>query len=335
MSQRRVLQAVQAKQAFLLTAHVNADADAIGSEIALARGLRWLGKRAEILNHDPLPRVLRFLDFPPRNGLFQRSWRRARPDVRAYEVLVVMDCGDLERTGLFSRGYAPPLIINIDHHATNRQFGDINWVSAEAAATAEMIHALLKALRVPITPEIATALYTALVAETGSFRYSNTTPRIFRLAAELAGHGAEPWRVAQSLYEENSPARLRLLSALLRRMARTPDGTVAWVTLTRALLRQTGATQEDAEEFVNFPRSLEGAEAAVLIREVAPRSYKMSLRSKGRVDVAAVAERFGGGGHRAAAGCRLEGPLSAVTRTIIQAVQRETRTRHGRRAEHQ
>lgn len=332
MSQRRVLQAVRAKQTFLLTGHVNADADVIGSEIALARGLRWLGKRAEILNHDPLPRVLQFLDAPPKHGLFQR---RARPKIRDYEVLVVMDCGDLERTGLFSRGHAPPLIINIDHHATNRRFGDINWVSVEAAATGEMIHTLLKALRVPITPEIATALYTALVTETGSFRYSNTTPRIFRLAAELAGHGVQPWRVAQSLYEQNSPARLRLLSVLLRQMARTPDGTVAWVTLTRARLRQSGATQEDAEEFVNFPRSLEGAEVAVLIREVGPRSYKMSLRSKGRVDVAALAEQFGGGGHRNAAGCRLDGPLGAVTRTIIHAIQRETRTLHGRRVEHQ
>lgn len=331
MSRRQVVEAIQARSSFVLTAHVNADADAIGSEVALALGLRWLGKRVEILNYDPLPRVLRFLSH---NGLVRAPRRPLRaPSNR--DALIVIDCGDLDRTGLFTRANAPPLIVNIDHHVTNRRFGHINWVVAEAAASGELIYALLRSLEVPIGPEMATALYTTLVTETGSFRYSNTTPRTFRLAAELARRGAEPWRVAQALYEQNSPARLRLLSELLRRIERTSDGTVAWLTLTQALLRRTGATPEDAEEFVNFPRSLEGAEAAVLIREETPRSYKMSLRSKGRVDVAAIAQRFGGGGHRNAAGCRLEGSRTEVTRALIQAIQREARKRYGRRPQHQ
>jgi len=221
--------------------------------------------------------------------------------------------------------WRPPLIVNIDHHITNKQFGQINWVEPDASATAEMIAVLLGDMRVPLTKDIALCLYTALMTETGSFRYSNTTPAVFRLAAELADLGVQPAWVSQKIYERNTVSRLKLLGALLERMALNADRTVAWVTIPAELFERTGTTAEDAEDFVNYPRSLAETEVAILMRDAEPGHVKVSFRASGDVDVAAIAAQFGGGGHRKAAGCTVAGALAAVQPRVLEAAERAVR----------
>ena len=301
----------------LISTHVSPEGDALGSALALAHALRGMGKETLVVNRDPVPRLL---DFLPAGGLFRQV---SRPD-KGYELLVVVDCGDLERTALFNE-WRPPLIVNIDHHITNKQFGQINWVEPDASATAEMIAVLLGDMRVPLTKDIALCLYTALMTETGSFRYSNTTPAVFRLAAELADLGVQPAWVSQKIYERNTVSRLKLLGALLERMELNSDRTVAWVTIPSELFGRTGTTAEDAEDFVNYPRSLTETEVAILLRDAEPGRVKVSFRASGNVDVAAIAAQFGGGGHRKAAGCTVAGTLDAVRSKIIDAAERAVR----------
>ena len=325
MSQQAVQEALLRHRRCLVSTHVSPEGDALGSALALAHALRGMGKEALVVNRDPIPRLL---DFLPSDGLF-RQVSRVDGD---YDLLVVVDCGDLERTGLFDT-QRPPLLINIDHHVTNRQFGQINWVEPEASATAQMIAGLLAAMRAPMTMEIALCLYTALMTETGSFKYSNTTPRVFRLAAELAERGVQPAWVASQIYERNTLSRLKLLGALLERLEMNSDRTVAWVTIPAELFARTGTTAEDAEDFVNYPRSLAQTQVAVLIRDAEPGRVKVSFRASGDVDVAAVAAQFGGGGHRKAAGCTVAGTIETVRPQVIAAAERAVRQAARQRGE--
>lgn len=315
MSRERIVDAIEKNRSFLITAHVNPEGDAIGSALALALSLEQMGKKAEVVNRDPLPRQLQFL---PAGSLFAQ--RDEVPEGR--DVLFVVDCGDLGRTG-FCNGRRPPvkLLINIDHHMTNKNFGDINWIEEKACATAELIYDLICVLPVTMTPDIALCLYTSILSETGSFRYSNTTPRALRIAAELIEEGVDPWMVARKLYECNSLARLRLLGELLLGIHKTPDGRVAWIVVTQELYRKTETSAEDTEDAVAYPRSLEGVEVALLFREIGQNSFKISLRSRGRVNVAEIAARFGGGGHAYAAGCTVSGSLEGVQKTVVDAVE--------------
>jgi phosphoesterase RecJ-like protein len=301
----------------LISTHVNPEGDALGSALALAHALRGMGKEALVVNRDPVPRLL---DFLPAKGLFRQV---DRPE-EGFELLVVVDCGDLERTALFNER-RPPLIINIDHHLTNKRFGQINWVEPDAAATAEMIAVLLGDMHVAVTKEIAVCLYTALMTETGSFKYSNTTPAVFQLAAELADRGVQPAVVAQKIYERNTVNRLKLLGAVLDRMELSADRTVAWVTIPAELFARTGTTAEDTEDFVNYPRSLTETEVAILLRDAEPGRVKASFRASGQVDVSAIAALFGGGGHRKAAGCTVAGTLDSVRPKIVEAAERAVR----------
>lgn len=316
-NRQAVQAALERHRRCLISTHASPEGDALGSALALAHALRGMGKEALVINRDPVPRLL---DFLPAEGLFRQVERPAE----GYELLVVVDCGDLERTALFKE-QRPPLIINIDHHVTNKRFGQINWVEPDAAATGEMIAVLLGDMHIAMTKEIAVCLYTALMTETGSFKYSNTTPAVFRLAADLADRGVRPAWVAQKIYERNTVNRLKLLGALLERMELSADRTVAWVTIPAELFARTGTTAEDTEDFVNFPRSLTETEVAILMRDAEPGRVKISFRASGDVDVSAIASQFGGGGHRKAAGCSVAGTLDDVRPKIIEAAEQAVR----------
>jgi phosphoesterase RecJ-like protein len=262
-----------------------------------------------------------YLDFLPVQGVVLR--RETLPP--SYDVLAIVDCGDLGRTGMFD--HTPPpvkLVVNIDHHVTNRGFGGLNWIEPDATASGQMVYELIRAWGLPISREIALCLYTTLLTETGSFRYSNTKPATLRMAADLLECGVQAAAVSQAIYDRNSPGRLKLLGELLRGMERHPGGKIAWVTVTQDIFRATGTSPEDTEEMVNYPRSLKGVEVAVLFREVNATQYKVSLRSQGRVNVANVAETFGGGGHRNAAGCTVQGDLADVKGRVLNAVEAAT-----------
>jgi len=313
-----VVEAMKPYQTFCVSTHINPEGDALGSAIGLALALRSAGKEADVVLRDPVPA---YLDFLPFQGVV--SQHPALP--RAYDVLAVVDCGDLERTGLFTQ--APPpvkAVVNIDHHMTNREFGTVNWIVPDATASGQMVYELIQAWGVPLSRDIAVCLYTTLLTETGCFRYSNTTPGTFRIAADLLECGVDSAKVARALYERSSPGRLQLLGEVLRGLGRHPNGKIAWVTVTQALFRATGTSPEDTEDMVNYPRSLNGVEVAVLFRELSSTQYKISLRSQGRVNVAAIAEGFGGGGHRNAAGCVAQGDLESVRARVLSAVEAAT-----------
>lgn len=323
MTINRIVDEIRKNRIFAVTAHINPEGDAIGSELALAIALRQLGKEADVINFDPIPHQLRFLPY-------DRVIKDRREITRAFDVLFVLDCGDLERTSLFNDGPPSiPIVINIDHHLTNRKFGHINWVDEDAAATGELIYYLLDSLGLNITPDIAVCLYTTLLTETGNFSYSNTSSKVLQIAADLINKGADPWKIAGAL-GENSPERLRLLGELLIKMERSRDGKIAWFTITNELYESTKTSAEDTENLINYPRSLSGVEVALLFREVSPDSYKVSLRSKGSINVAEIASKFKGGGHRNAAGCLVKGQLNAVREMVIQEIELAVNPHHNK-----
>jgi phosphoesterase RecJ-like protein len=235
------------------------------------------------------------------------------------ELAVLTDCPNPDRTeGLLAQArQAGAGIINIDHHHDNRRYGDINWIEPTAAATGEMIHSLLVALGAPITRGVATNLFTAIHTDTGSFRYSNVTPETFRIASALVSAGADPAFVANQLYERRPAEALRLLGEVLTRVEISPDGQVSWLALPASAAPEAFI---EAEDLVNYPRSVASVRVACLLRE-RDGLVKVSLRGKGDVDVSRIAARFGGGGHPNAAGCTVPGPLAPATQSVLAAVR--------------
>jgi phosphoesterase RecJ-like protein len=309
-----VVAAVAAGRQVLLFAHVYPDGDVLGSQLGLGLALRAGGRSVTFACADPVPESLRFL---PGAGEVQQ-WRSGRD---GFDLVVTLDCPDPARLGGLLAGARHPgaRVLNVDHHGDNRRYGDVNWIDPGAAATGEMVHDLLEAARLPITPEIAVNLYTAIVTDTGSFRYSNTTPKTLRAAARLVELGADPAQVATAIYETRHLGGLRMLGQLLQQVEADADGTVAWLAIDRA--QAASPDLPEGEEFVNYPRSLSTAKVAVLFREL-PDAIKVSLRAKGEVDVARIAARLGGGGHPNAAGVILPGGLEDAKATVLAAVRR-------------
>lgn len=303
---------VRAGQRFLLLAHLYPDGDVLGSQLGLGLALREAGRRADFACSHPVPEPFHFL---PGAGEIQQ-WKEGRGD---YEVVVTLDCPDPSRVGGLLEGCRQPgtRVLNIDHHGDNRRYGDVNWIEPSASATGEMVYDLLEAMGVPVTAEVAVNLYTAIVTDTGSFRYSNTSPKTFRIAARLVEAGARPADVALRLYETRHLAGLHLLGRILQQVETSPDGTIAWVVIDQSQTESPDLLE--AEDFITYPRSLHTAKVAVLFRELAG-AVKVSLRAKGEVDVARIAARFGGGGHPNAAGVVLKGDLAQAKGLVLGAV---------------
>jgi phosphoesterase RecJ-like protein len=276
--------------------------------------LEKLGKTVTAHNLDPVPEIYRFL---PQN---QRI-KIGKPVHGRYDAFIVVDA-DPPRTGLFDETYPADLLINIDHHITNPLAWPLTWMDANASATGEMIVTLIKELGVKIDRDIALCLYTAIFTDTGSFRYSNTTPESMKISAALLEAGADPWLVTENVYESFSYTRLKLLGEVIANMERSADGRTAWVVVTDELYRRTNTTAEDTDNFVNFVRSAKGVEVAVLMRQTGSAQYKISMRSKGRVDLTVLAQSFGGGGHKNAAGGVLDGALDEVKKRVIGEVEK-------------
>lgn len=302
------------KQRFLIACHENPEGDAIGSELALALALRKMGKVATVLNADPVPWNLMFL--PGADTVVRDE------DGSRYEVAVVVDCGSPERTGSVQAELRkPPLMVNIDHHRTNGCRGDHCLVDPEAAATGMLIYRVLDAMGSEIDYDVAVNIYVAILTDTGSFHYSNTSPEAFRIAGEMVRRGIDPWDVAEKVYESRSADRLRLLGRVLASLEIGAGGKVASITTMKKDLADFSAGKDALEGFINYPRSVIGVEIAVSFREEGEREFRVSFRSKGRVDVSAVAQSFGGGGHRNAAGCTVRGSLSDVKEKVFAALE--------------
>jgi phosphoesterase RecJ-like protein len=305
--------AVLQRQRFVIASHSRPDGDAIGSELAMRFALHELGKTVTVVARDPAP--VQFQVFPGVSEIELTTEVRGE-----FDAAIIMECGDLSRTGLL--GLDRYFVINIDHHIGNTGYGALNWYDETAAACGEMVHDVIVALGVPLTPEIATHLYIAILTDTGGFHFSHITPRTFEICRRCVEAGARPEAIARAVYDSNSIGRLRLMGAVLHGLEFEAGGRAAFATLSLDLMRDTGATPDDADGLINIPLTVKDIQTVVFFKEVSPGTYRISLRSKGDVDVNRVAGAFGGGGHRNAAGCTLSGPLPEVRRTLTAELLR-------------
>ena len=300
---------------FLVTSHVRLDGDAVGSELALYEALRGLGKEAVVYNQDRTPRMYAFL---PDAGVIVN---RLGP-LEGFDAVFVLDCSEIERVG----DEAPRIagirqIVNIDHHISNDRYGHLTLTDPEASSTGEMVYRLLDGMGIEITKDMAVNLYTAILTDTGAFRYSNTGPGTFAVAGRLLEKGADPAWIAQQVYETFPAVKIRLLARALTTLEFDWQGRIAALTVTKKMLDEAGAEWEHTEGFVEYPRAVEGVQVAAFLSEIGDGLYKVSLRSKGRFSVEAVARKFGGGGHINAAACRIQGDADTVKKRLFDAIK--------------
>lgn len=311
-----VLDAIRQRDSFLVTSHARPDGDAVGSILALWMTLKQMGKQAEMMLYDCVPMIYRTLPDACRIRTAPSLSNSFHP-----QAVVLLECDSVARSRL--RGIDKSFLINIDHHATGRSFADVNWIHTEASAVAELVYRLAVSAGVSISPEMATCLYTALLSDTGSFCYAGTNARTFELARDLVKLGACPARIAQDVYFSNPASKMRLLGAALTTLKR--EGRIAWLWVTHSDMVRLGAAEEDCEGIVNYAIGISGVDVAVFLRELPDHRVRLSLRSKNNVNVAEVAERFGGGGHENASGCTLEGPLHSATDRALDALRSHLR----------
>lgn len=307
-------QAIRESQSIVLACHVNPDGDALGSMLGLARGLLPLGKDITILSQDGVPETLKFL--PGSSSVSLTS------SLSTFDLAIVLDSGDLARVGdkvvpVIQRAAR---IIDVDHHVSSGAFGDIRVVHSQAASTSEIVYALLLELGLPVTKEVATSLFTGVITDTGSFRFQNVTPNTFRIAAALLEHGAPPAYISEHVFENRTFAATAILGCALATMKQYADGKLVTAVVSSDDFNRLSARDVDTEGIVNYVRGVRGANAGVLFREVGDGTIRVSLRARDNVDVAAIASRFGGGGHRMASGCTIKGSVADAEQAIVSAI---------------
>jgi len=307
-----VLRQIEQRERFVLTSHARPDGDAVGSALACSQVLRAMGKQADVVLHDGVPRIYRSLPFA--DQVVQSNRVNG-----SYEAAIILECDSIHRTRI--EGLEDRFLISIDHHVSGRPFAHVNWIDPQAVATAEMVFRLGRKAGVKISPEMATCLYTALMTDTGSFMFQGTNENTFALARELVLAGADPAHCAQGIYFAHSPAKIRLLGEALRNLKLEDE--LAYVLVTQEQMELCGAKEEDCEGLVNYVLSIGGVEVAIFFRELIEGRFRVSLRSKGNLDVARVAERFGGGGHECASGCSVSGPLTNAVQSILSQIRRD------------
>ena len=306
-----VVSALRAAPSVAVLSHINPEGDAIGATLGAALALREAGKVTAAYNASPLPPGL--VSLPGADTLL-----REVPIRTPYACYLVLDTSDLTRTGgLLDSRPGHGVVVNVDHHAGNTRFGKVNWVDPEASSAGEMVYRILRHGGFPLSKIVATNLYVAIQTDTGSFQYGNTTPAALRAAADLVECGAAVEQIAAGLYENHDPREWRLLSEALATLQVSGDGRLAWIEVTLAAQQRAGIGLEATEGFINYARAVRGVRIAMAFKEVSPTEVKVSLRSGELVDVARLAEAFGGGGHRNAAGCTLRAPLAEAKARIL------------------
>lgn len=313
---QQLLSALRNAHSVCVTGHVRPDGDCIGSQLGLAIALRNAGKEVVAWNEDVLPRKLAFLD--P-----DRLLSQPKPG-RTFDVVVATDCASLERLGAVADAITQRgILLNIDHHTSNTLYGDVNWIDPTAPATGELILSLLKENDWPVTPTIADCLFAAISTDTGSFRYASTRPETFCAAAELVRYGANLARIGHEIYDSHPISRFRLLRHVYREAKLTHQDRIAYFWLRKGDFGRFGAGREESEGLIDHIRSIESVIVACVFEEVEEGQVRISFRSKSdSVDVNAIAQQFGGGGHPAAAGARIPGTRLAVQRRVLRALRR-------------
>lgn len=305
----QVVELIENKHNFAITTHVRPDGDGIGSSLGLCWLLRSLGKTAEVIVRDSIP--VSYAQLPGADEI-----RIVSEIDKEYDAIFVIECSDVKRPGI--RNLDNEFTVNIDHHSTCEHFGTINWIDATASAVGEMIYNLCKAIGGRISKEIAECVYMALVTDTGSFHFPNTTDRTLKVASELVKVGVKPAYISEVVYNSYPWSRIELMRQVLDTVKRDESGKVAWMRQTIEMAEKAASVDGDNNGFVNIPLAAREVEAVLYMRETAPNVYRVSLRSKGDINVARVAEKFGGGGHKNASGCRVEGVWDKVEREILK-----------------
>ncbi|MEQ1643987.1 MAG: bifunctional oligoribonuclease/PAP phosphatase NrnA [Pyrinomonadaceae bacterium] len=307
----QVVELIENKNVFAITTHVKPDGDGVGSSLGLCWLLRSLGKEAEVIVHGDVPPAYRSL--PGADEIRDVSYVNGK-----YDAVFVIECSDITRPGI--EGLSSQFTVNIDHHATCEHFGTINWIDSTASAVGEMIYNLCKAIGGRITKEIAECVYLALVTDTGSFHFPNTSDRTLKVASELIKAGARPAKIGEAVYNNYPWSRIELMRQVLGTVKRDETGRIAMLRQTLAMRDAAEAIDGDNNGFVNIPLAAKDVQAVVYMREVGPNQFRASLRSKGDINVAKVAERFGGGGHKNASGLSIDGNWDEKEREIVAAL---------------
>jgi len=310
---------LESKSHFILASHVNPEGDAVACVLAMESLLKRLGKKTIIVCEDPFPKRLGCLD--------SKRWNQVK-DIKLdpkYDALIIADCPTLERIGTTRQLInSDTTIFNIDHHVTNLRFGTFNYVQPKASACGEVVYEFFKYFKLPLTKEEAAALYVSISTDTGSFKYSNTTVGSHLIAAELIKTGIDIEAINEDLYATYSISQMKLYSRLMGRVQIDFNGQVAWVGMRRDDLRDSGATYEDAEGFIDFLKYMHEVKFAFFILETeAPNQIRVSLRAKGHRDVSKIAIHFGGGGHSKASGCIIQGTLEKASQLLLAEIKKE------------
>jgi phosphoesterase RecJ-like protein len=311
----RIADAIHARRRFVISSHARPDGDSIGSSVAMAYALRELGKDAVVVHADQAPGPL--LQFPGVPEI--RIAAEIPPDLVDCDAAIVMECGDLARTGV--NGLDRFFVINIDHHPGNSGYGQLRWFDATAAACGEMVFDLVRALGAPLTRDVATHVYLAILTDTGSFHYSSISPRTFEICRETLAAGVDPVQVARDVYDSNNMGRLKLFGSVLSAMQIDPTGRVAIVYLDHEMARSAGGTYEDTEGLINLPLTVKEILAVVFFKQIEGEEYRVSMRSKGDIDIGSIAKEFGGGGHKNAAGCSVTGAIDALQKMFVEKIE--------------
>jgi phosphoesterase RecJ-like protein len=308
---------IQTGKKFILTTHVNADGDGIGSEIALLSYLRDLGKEAHILNHSPTPENLEFLDSRGDIQLF--DGQKHGELIREADTVFILDISDWERLrdlGKLLRQISVTKIC-LDHHPLEGRFGEVDVILTDASSTGEIVYDLLTKLGVRLHGKVIEALYTAILTDTGGFRFSNTNPRAHQVCADLIARGVKPHHIYQEVYEKQPASKMRLLGQILSSLNFAKDGRLVWFAVTQEMMKATGTQPRDTEGFADFPRSIDGVELCLMFLETESGKAKISFRSKGKIIINGLANRYGGGGHPYASGALVEGNFQQVVQEVV------------------
>ncbi|MBN1363389.1 MAG: bifunctional oligoribonuclease/PAP phosphatase NrnA [Syntrophaceae bacterium] len=310
-----IIKAINEGKNFLITSHVRLDGDALGSELAVYLMLKDMDKKAVVYNKDHTPERYQFL--PAAHNIVHNI-----SDFEHYDTCFILDCSDLTRVGEEAEKIGKiEKLINIDHHVSNDGFCFLKMLDKKASSTGELVFRLMQEMRFKMTKDICTNLYAAIITDTGSFRYSSTTKETFLAAGILVGEGANPQRIAENIYESDSPARLKLLAKTLSTLSLDLESKVGSMVVTQKDLMETGASWEHTEGFVDIPRTVRGIEVSVLYTQRGKDHFKLSLRSKAKVNVEKVAKKFGGGGHIHASSCWIKGDIETIKLQVIEAVR--------------
>ena len=313
---KEIVSEINKHKKFIITAHINLEGDSLGSQLAMKELIKGLGKEALIVDSDAVPGQYKFL--PNTSEISNKIDKKID-----FDAILVLDCPNLKRIGRVNDLITKDkVIINIDHHISNEKFGTVNWVDPSASSAGEMVYKLFGAMNVPLTKEAALSLYIAILTDTGSFNYENTSGVTHKIAGELLGYGLDPASVSESIYDRRSVSDIKFLALVLSTIKINKEGDVAYLEITKDMLKKTGSNISTSEGFVNYARSIDKVKVAMIFKEdlSMPGKVSVSFRSKGGVDVNKIAANFGGGGHKNAAGCSLNMALNKAIRTIIPRI---------------